>query len=267
MADERNDVVLTRRVGHTLVITINRPDVRNCVDVRVHLGVGNALEEAEHDREIRSVVLTGAGDAAFSAGADLKAVGRGESVLPDDPVARAWGFGGYAFHPISKPTIAAVNGVALGGGTELVLASDLAIASRTAQFGLPEVTWGLFASEGGVLRLPRQIPRKRALEMMFTGTPIDAAEALSLGLINRVVEPDQVLPAAIELAERINANAPLAVMASKAVALGIIDGAVADEARQRGLTDEMQAVVRGSADFCEGPRAFAERRAPIWVGH
>lgn len=258
--------VLTERHGQSMVITINRPEVRNCVDVRVHLGVGRALEEAEADHDVRTVVLTGAGDTAFCAGADLKAVGRGESLLPEDPTARGWGFGGYAFHPISKPTIAAVNGLALGGGTELVLASDLAVAASTARFGLTEVTWGLFASEGGVMRLPRQIPRKRALEMMFTGDPIDADEALHLGLVNRVVEPADVLSATLELAERINRNAPLAVAASKAVALGLDDGAFVDEADRVRLTEHWQQVVRSSSDFQEGPRAFAERRPPRWQG-
>jgi crotonobetainyl-CoA hydratase len=260
------DPVVTERHGRTLVITINRPEVLNCVDVRVHLGVGGALEEAEADRDIRTIVLTGAGDRSFCAGADLKAVGRGESLLPEDPAARAWGFGGYVFHPISKPTIAAVNGLALGGGTELVLASDLAVAAGTARFGLTEVTWGLFASEGGVMRLPRQIPQKRALEMMFTGEQIDVDEALRLGLINRIVDPADVLSETLELAERINRNAPLAVAASKAVALGLDDGHLVDEADRARLTRRWQETVRASADFVEGPRAFAERRRPQWQG-
>ncbi|MFB9644172.1 enoyl-CoA hydratase-related protein [Microbacterium terregens] len=202
-----------------MVITINRPEVRNCVNAAVQLGIGGALDEAEGDRDIRTVVLTGAGE-AFCAAADLKAVSRGESLLPEDPVARSWGFAGYAFHPITKPTIAAVNGAALGGGTELVLASDLAVSASTARFGLPEVTHGLFASEGGVMRLARQIPPKRAMEIMLTEDPIDAREAFVLGLVNRVVAPGDVLDAALEFAERINANAPLAVVASKRVAKG-----------------------------------------------
>jgi len=261
-----SEQVLTERIDHTMLVTINRPEVRNCVNAHVHQGIGRALEEAEADPGIRSVILTGAGTDAFCAGADLKAVSRGESLLPEDPVERSWGFGGYAFHPISKPTIAAVNGMALGGGTEIVLASDLAVASTVATFGLTEVTWGLFASEGGVMRLPRQVPRKKALEMMLTGEPIDAAEALRLGLVNRVVDPDDVLNSALALAERINRNAPLAVAASKAVALGIAHGTVPEESTQRLLADHWQHIVRSSEDFREGPRAFAERRRPIWKG-
>lgn len=258
-------VVLTDRQDHTMVITINRPDVRNCVNAAVHRAIGEALDEAEADRAIRTVVLTGAGE-AFCAGADLKAVSRGESLLPEDPRARSWGFAGYVFHPITKPTIAAVNGAALGGGTELVLASDLAIAARTARFGLPEVTRGLFASEGGVMRLARQIPLKRAMEIMLTGDPIDADLAFALGLVNRVVEPGVVVDAALALARRINENAPLAVMASKRVAKGLVGGRSLDEADRVDLTRELQQVVRSSEDFREGPRAFAERRAPRWQG-
>jgi crotonobetainyl-CoA hydratase len=260
------DTVLTRREGRTLVITINRPEVRNCVDLSVHLGVGAALEAAERDADIRSVILTGAGDAAFCAGADLTAVSRGEALLPEDPVTRAWGFGGFTFHPISKPTIAAVNGVALGGGTEIVLAADLAVASSSARFGLTEVTWGLYANEGGVMRLPRQVPRKKALEMMFTGVPIDAQEAWRIGLVNHVVGPDEVMTRALALADRINRNAPLAVAASKAVALGLSEGTIPDEAAQRVLAAHWQEAIRSSDDFREGPRAFAERREPNWTG-
>lgn len=262
----QDDVVLVDLVERTLVVTINRPEARNAVDVRVHMGVGRALERAEEDAGVRSVVLTGTGDVAFCAGADLKAVQRGESLLPDDPVARTWGFGGYAYHPITKPTIAAVNGVAFGGGTELVLASDLAVAARTARFGLPEVTRGLFASEGGAMRLPQQIPRKRALELMLTGDSISSDEALSLGLVNRVVDPDGLLDAALALASRINANAPLAIAASKAVALGLQNGGIQAECHQRRLAETHQRTVRGSADFREGSRAFVERRPPRWEG-
>jgi len=234
--------------------------------MRVHLGIGQALEEAEADPRIRTVVLTGKGDASFCAGADLKAVTRGESLLPDDPVARSWGFAGFTFHPIGKPTIAAVNGAALGGGTELVLASDLAVAADSAIFGLPEVTRGQFASEGGAMRLPQQIPPKRAMEIMLTGDPITADEALALGLINRVVKPTEVVTAALDFADRINRNAPLAIRASKAVALNLTDGVFTHELSQRKLTAALLPEIRASEDVREGARAFAERRAPEWRG-
>jgi len=153
-APEDQPAVLTERHGHVLLVTLNRPAVRNAVNLAVTLGLGDALEEAEHDRGIWAVVLTGAGDKAFCAGADLKAVARGESVVPEEPVRAAWGFAGYVTHHISKPTIAAVNGFALGGGTEISLASDLVVAADTASFGLPEVKRGIYAGAGGLIRLP-----------------------------------------------------------------------------------------------------------------
>jgi crotonobetainyl-CoA hydratase len=260
------DPVRLDRAGWTLVITIDRPEVRNCVNLAVHEAIGAALEDAEADPTIRSIVLTGAGDRAFCAGADLKAVARGETLLPDDPVSRSWGFAGYVFHHIGTPTIAAVNGAALGGGTELVLASDLAVASTTATFGLPEVKRGLIASEGGAMRLPQQIPHKRAMELILTGDPVGAEEAYALGLVNRVVPPDRVLDEALALAERINVNAPLSVSASKRIARGIVDGEVAREREQRELTLRLQAELRASADYREGLDAFAEGRAPRWQG-
>ena len=173
--------VLTERRGRVLLVTLNRPAARNAVNLAVTLGLGDALEEAEHDRDIWAVIVTGAGDKAFCAGADLKAISRGESLAPADPARAAWGFGGYVTHHISKPTIAAVNGFALGGGTEISLASDLVVAADTASFGLPEVKRGIYAAAGGVFRLPAQIPKKVAMEMILTGEPITAQRALELG--------------------------------------------------------------------------------------
>jgi crotonobetainyl-CoA hydratase len=210
--------------------------------------------------------VTGAGDKAFCAGADLKAVSRGESIGGTDPRADAWGFAGYVRHHISKPTIAAVNGFALGGGTELALASDLAVAAETASFGLPEVKRGIYAAAGGVIRLPDQLPKKVAMEMILTGEPISARRALELGLVNRVVPPDQVIAAAVALAEQICANAPLSVQASKRIACGIIDGRIPAEDDAWGLSAAEGKTLRQSADSKEGPLAFAEKRAPRWQG-
>lgn len=265
-AGEQEPAVLSERHGHTLVITINRPESRNAINQAVHIGVGEALEEAEADNEIRTVILTGAGDRSFCAGADLKAVARGETIMPDDPTARAWGFAGYVEHQIGKPTIAAVNGPALGGGTELVLASDLAVASSTATFGLPEVKRGVLAAAGGAFRIAQQLPSKRAMELLLTGDGISAEEALEIGLVNGIAQPDAVLDAALALAERVNMNAPLSVQASKRIARQIVDGAVIAEARLWKLTRDEQKIVRKSADYKEGPRAFAEKRAPQWLG-
>lgn len=263
-APREESAVLTERRGRVLLITLNRPAARNAVNLAVALGVGGALEQAEHDRDIWAVVLTGAGDLAFCAGADLKAVARGESLSPADPVRAAWGFGGYVSHHISKPTIAAVNGFALGGGTEIALASDLVVAAEGASFGLPEVKRGILAGAGGVFRLPAQIPKKVAMEMILTGEPISARRALELGLVNRVVPQSEVVDAALALAAKIIVNAPLSVQASKRIADGIVDGRVAAETAAWALSRaESQALMR-TADAAEGPRAFADKRVPNW---
>jgi crotonobetainyl-CoA hydratase len=210
-----------------MIITINRPEARNAVNAAVSTAVGDALEQAQHDPDVRAVVITGAGDKSFCAGADLKAIARRENLYHPDH--GEWGFAGYVRHFIDKPTIAAVNGTALGGGTELALASDLVVAEERAKFGLPEVKVGLIAGAGGVFRIVHQLPRKVALEMLLTGEPITAAEALKWGLINQVVPDGTVLEAALALAGRVTVNAPLSVQASKRIAYGADDGVIPDE--------------------------------------
>ena len=219
---ETRPVVRSERRGNVLLVTIDRPEARNAVNGEVSTLLGNALHEADTDPEIRVVVLTGAGEQSFCAGADLKAISRGEDIFPAEN--RHWGFAGMMQHYVSVPVIAAVNGTALGGGCEIALASDLVVAADHAIFGLPEVKRGLVAAAGGAFRLPEQLPHRVAMEMMLTGEPISAERALELHLINRVVPAEQLLDAALELAEVISANAPLAVQGSKRVALGIIDG-------------------------------------------
>jgi Enoyl-CoA hydratase/carnithine racemase len=179
-------------------------------------------EQADNNPEIRALVITGSGQRAFCAGADLKAVARGEQLTPAGY--ERFGFAGYVAHFIRKPTIAAVNGFALGGGTEIALASDLVVAGESAAFGLPEVTRGIFAGAGGTFRLPQQLPWKIGLELLFTGDPIDAATAQRHGLVNHVVPDEQVLDTALALAQRIAHNAPLSVQASKRLAYGTVDG-------------------------------------------
>lgn len=257
-----NQAVLTERHDHVLVVTLNRPEARNAVNGALTEGLGRALEEAESDAEVRVVVLTGAGDKSFCAGADLKAISAGESLNP--PGTEQWGFAGFVQHPISKPVVAAVNGTALGGGTELVLASDLAVAADTATFGLPEVRRGLIAAAGGLIRLPEQLPRKRAMQLILTGEALPAATALEWGLVNAVVPAAEVLPRAIELAGTIAGNAPLSVQASKRVALGILDGDVPDEEAAWAVNNAEMIAVMGSHDAMEGAVAFAEKRAPRW---
>jgi crotonobetainyl-CoA hydratase len=253
---------LTERRGNVLVITLNRPEARNAVNGAVSTGVGDALEQAQNDDEVRAVVITGAGDKSFCAGADLKAISRRENLYHPDH--GEWGFAGYVHHFIDKPTIAAVNGTALGGGTELALASDLVVACDSATFGLPEVKVGLFAAAGGVFRIMHQLPRKIALEMILTGEPISAAEAAKWGLINQVVPDGTVLEAALALAERVTVNAPLSVQASKRIAYGADDGVIPDEEAGWARTQREFGVVLRSEDAKEGPLAFAEKRKPVW---
>ncbi len=262
MTEVETPAALSERRGNVLLITINRPDARNAVNGAVSTAVGDLLQQAQDDADVWAVVITGAGDKSFCAGADLKAISRRENLFhPQHP---EWGFAGYVRHFIDKPTIAAVNGAAFGGGTELALASDLVVAQESAKFGLPEVKRGLVAAAGGVFRIVDQLPRKVAMHLLFTGEPITATEALEWGLINEVVPDGTAVDAALALAQRITVNAPLAVQASKRVAVGVDDGVItADEAGWSRTIKEIGALMR-SEDAKEGPLAFAEKREPVW---
>ncbi|EGD55453.1 crotonase/enoyl-CoA hydratase family protein [Gordonia neofelifaecis] len=250
------------------VVTLNRPEAMNAVNAALATGLGEAIERASADRDVRVVVLTGTGR-AFCAGADLKAIARGESIFDD--AHPDWGFAGLVQHWTDKPVIAAVNGFAMGGGTELTLACDLVVAADTAVFGLPEVKRGLIAGGGGVVRLAQQVPVKRALEMVLTGDGIEASLALEWGLVNRVVPADEVLTTALELARKIAANAPLSVQYSKRALYRTRQAAsdwnpewVAED--PWAVNGELMVAVMTSADAMEGPRAFAEKREPNWRG-
>ncbi len=252
---------------HIAVITLNRPEAMNAMNTPLADAIGAALESAAKDDDVRAIVITGTGR-AFCAGADLKEISAGRTV---EPTVREWGFGGLVQHWIPKPLIAAVNGFAFGGGCEIVLACDLVVAAQTAKLGLPEAKVGLFAAAGGVVRLQRQVPLKIALQLALTGDPIDAAAAASWGLVNEVVEPERVLPRALELAGRIAANAPLSVRYSKQL-LHQTSSAGSDwQPAWSGVdpwqaNDEAMRVVFNSADAIEGSTAFAQKRAPDWSG-
>lgn len=260
------DVVLTETRGHTLIVTINRPKAANSINAEVHRGLGEAWERAQNTDDIRVVVLTGAGDATFCAGADLKALGTSGVAGITPPETEHWGFAGVVKHHIGKPIISAVNGTALGGGTELALAGDLVVAADTSTFGLPEVTRGLIAGAGGVFRLVAALPRAVAMELLLTGKPMSAEDALRWGLINRMVPRADVLSTALSLADEVASGAPLAVQASKTVARGIVDGAVPSEAEGWDLTEQALARLSTSADVIEGIMAFMEKRDPVWTG-
>ena len=261
-ADGGRPAALVDRRGNVMVITINRPEARNAINGAVSIGVGDALEQAQHDPDVRAVVITGAGDKSFCAGADLKAIARRENIYHPDRA--EWGFAGYVHHFVDKPTIAAVNGAALGGGTEIAMASDLVVAAESARFGLPEVKRGLIAAAGGVFRIMQHLPRKMAMELLLTGEPLTAADALKWGLVNHVVQDGAVLDAALELAARVTVNAPLSVQASKRIAYGVDDGIITEEEPGWERTmREMRSLIR-SEDAEEGPLAFAEKREPVW---
>jgi enoyl-CoA hydratase/carnithine racemase len=261
-AKENPDEVVrvTREGEHIAIVQLNRPHARNAVSSALALGLDRAVKAVEADASVRVVILTGAGP-AFCAGADLKEMAAGGA--PGTRSTPDGGFAGFVFAPRRKLWIAAVNGAAVAGGFEIMLACDIAIASSAASFGLPEVKRGLSAAAGGIFRLPRRVPLGVALEMIATGDPIDARRAEALGLVNRVVEPERLLPEAIALAQRVAVNAPLAVEWSLKVARHAMDH---DEAELRRQARQVIDVIHASEDAKEGPRAFAERRAPQWTG-
>ncbi len=249
-----------RKEGHVAIITMNRPHVMNAVNAAMSIALQAAVDEFLADPELRVGILTGAGK-AFCAGADLKEVAAGRSLIGPDQ--RERGFGGIVKRIIDKPLIAAVNGYALGGGTEFVLACDLAVMSADATLGLPEVRHGIIAAGGGLLRLARKVPPAIALEALLTGSPIAPEEALRWGLVNRVVPADQVFATALELANKITRNAPLAVQASKRVLYQAAALSDWGEDAWR-LSDQAARLIMKTADAKEGPRAFAQKRAPQW---
>jgi enoyl-CoA hydratase len=249
--------VLVEHLDGVVIVTINRPEARNAINRAVSYGVCEALDEMDRRPDLRIGILTGAGG-NFCSGMDLKAFLAGE-------VTRVEGRGllGIAMTPPKKPVIAAVEGYALAGGFEATLACDLLVAARNATFGLPEVKRGLVAGAGGLLRLPRLIPQRLAMEAALTGDMISAERLHQHGLVNVLAEPGQALAQALLLARRIVANAPLSVAASKRV---IVEQRDWPTERMFELQQAITAPVIGSADAREGASAFAQRRSPVWKG-
>jgi enoyl-CoA hydratase len=249
--------VLTERRGRVLLITINRPDQRNAVNAAVSHGIAAALDELDADPGLSVGVLTGAGK-GFCAGMDLKAFVAGER-----PHVEGRGFAGITQRSADKPLIAAIEGFAVAGGLEVALACDLIVAARGARLGVPEVKRSLVAAGGALLRLPRVLPRNVASELALTGDPMQAERAYELGLVNRLAEPGQALDAALQLAETIAANGPLALAATKRIMVESVDWPDAEFfERQREISDPVFA----SEDAREGATAFSERRDPVWKG-
>src|SRR5215472_3197799 len=252
-----SDVVQTEVADGIAVITINRPEARNAVNGDVARGIAAAADEFDGRKDVSVIVLTGAGG-TFSSGMDLKGFLAG-----DAPIVAGRGFGGMAERPPAKPLIAAVEGYALAGGFELVLACDLVVASEAAKFGLPEVKRGLVAGAGGLLRLPARIPYHLAMEIALTGDHFSADHLRAAGLVNAVTPAGEALAGARELAARIARNAPLALAATKRVVVESIDWDSDVEFKRQA---EIITPVFGSKDAIEGAAAFAEKRAPVWRG-
>lgn len=248
------------RRGRVEILTINRPEARNAINGEVSLGMSDALDDIEKDDECLVVIVTGAGDKAFSAGMDLKAFASGEGA---SIMSGSGGFAGITQRDFPKPLIAAVNGAALAGGCEIVLSCDLAVAAEHATFGIPEVKRGLIAGAGGLLRLPKRLPLAIALEFALTGDPIDADRAYALGFVNRVVPSDKLMDEALSLAHTIADNAPLAVRWSKRV---MVRAASLSEEEGWKLNAEAAGAVFTSSDAMEGSVAFAQKRPPNWQG-
>jgi enoyl-CoA hydratase len=252
-----NELVKTQVGDGVMVIAINRPEVRNAVDLATTEALAAVLDELDARDDIAVGILTGSGG-YFCAGMDLKAFARGER-----PVIKGRGFGGLTEAPPRKPLIAAVEGVAFGGGFELALACDLIVAASDCKFGLPEVKRGLLAAGGGVLRLPRRLPYHLAMELILTGAAFDASQAQTWGLVSRVAPPGSALSHARELAAEIAANGPMAVRASKYLVTQSDEWTLKESfPNQR----EIVMQVMTSDDAKEGATAFAEKRAPVWTG-
>jgi enoyl-CoA hydratase len=249
--------VLTETRDRVLVITINRPDQRNAVNAAVANGIAAALDRLDAEDALAIGIITGTGK-GFCAGMDLKAFVTGES-----PWAGDRGFAGITQRAARKPLIAAVEGFAVAGGLEVALACDLIVAARGARLGIPEVKRSLVAAGGGLLRLPRVLPRNVAMEMALTGDPITAERGYELGLVNRLAEPGEALGVALELAEAIAQNGPLGLAASKRILTESVDWTEAEFFTRQG---EIAGPVMGSEDAKEGATAFAEKRPPVWKG-
>jgi enoyl-CoA hydratase len=258
-----HDHLIYEKDGAIATMTFNRPEVHNAMSGDMGHAMGEALKDFEADDELRVMIVTGTGDKAFCAGADLKSAIPGITSLASQDTAELGSRTDRPFAGLTKPVIAAVNGYALAGGTELLLGTDIRVASEHATFGLPEPHWGLVPFGGSHVRLPQQVPWARAMEILLTGDSITAQEALAIGLINRVVAHAELMPTAHAIAMRICRNGPLAVRKIKEAVLAAYnhpwDEAFAIESR-------ISVTVLASDDAKEGPRAFAAKREPRFTG-
>lgn len=259
------DIVTYETQGKIALITLNRPEARNAVNGDVAVGMESAIDQMEEDPDIWVGILlantTGQERPVFCAGADLKAINSGAAGTLNT---KRGGFAGFVYRQRIKPVIAAVDGLATAGGCEIVLATDMVVATTRSAFGLAEATRNLIAGAGGLFRLPRAIGRATAMEMILTGQPLPAQRAFELGLLNRLVEPGQEVESALELAHRVCAAAPLAVWASRKIVLA---AAYESDEKLIEMTNQEFAKILGSEDTKEGLNAFIEKRPPKWTGH
>lgn len=254
-----NEVKSELRDDGNLILTINRPEKRNALNGVTSAKMEEIINRAETDKDVRVIIVTGSGDKSFCAGEDLSelsSTGECQTVTPH-------GFGGLTNRLCAKPIICAVNGTAVGGGMEIAISCDIIVAVKQARFGLPEVKVGLIASTGGIVRMARELPRKIAMELCLTGRLIYADEAKEIGIVNYVVEPDELMPKAIELAELITQNAPLSLKITKEIMHLAPSMSLEDAMR---YSDISYRFIEKTADGIEGPLAFMQKRKPNWQG-
>ncbi len=261
MTSSPDDLLWCSRAGHVAVLTLNRPNAMHAINLSLRGKLHDTLHALRHDPQVRAVVLTATGDKAFCAGMDLREFAQIMAQTPLTEMRRFRWEQGDGLAQFDKPIIAAVNGLAIGGGVELALACDICMASPQASFAFAEVSRGLIPGNGGTQRLARRVGQGRALEMILSAQTVQADEALRIGLVDHVVPADQLLTRALALAERIAANAPVAVRMAKAA---VTRGADLSLAEGLQLERDLATFVYTTLDAQEGPKAFVEKRPPLW---
>lgn len=254
-----NEVISELREDGILILTINRPEKRNALNGATSAKMEEILNMASKDNAVRVIIVTGSGEKAFCAGEDLSELAE----IGECQTVTEHGFGGLTNRLCPKPIVCAVNGTAVGGGMEIAVACDLIVSVKEARFGLPEVKVGLIASTGGLVRMARELPRKIAMELCLTGKLIYAEEAKEIGIVNYVVEREELMNKAIELAEQIAANAPISLQITKEILHAAPSMSLEDAMR---LSDNSYKYIEKTEDGIEGPLAFMEKRKPNWKG-
>mmetsp|Transcript_13878 Transcript_13878/g.24821 ORF Transcript_13878/g.24821 Transcript_13878/m.24821 type:complete len:260 (-) Transcript_13878:74-853(-) len=252
------ELVKFEKRGHIAIFTLDRPKAMNAVSGQLSERFEALLDQFEADEELWIGIVSSSHPKVFCAGADLKAISKGENIMTPKG-----GFAGLVGYPRTKPLIAAVDGAALAGGCEIVLACDMVVASKAARFGVPEVKRSLVPAAGGLFRLPRKLPNAIAMELLLTGDPMSAERMYHFGFVNQLTEAGKALEGALELAKRLEVNAPLAVREARNVAVKLY---LADDETAWKESNKSMGRLARTPDFFEGPKAFAEKRQPKWTG-